>query len=102
MSFISRKKSVIVAGILLVLMVTIGVNLKAGDNSQSDDGIDVSFSEEDLDSLSKALEGLEFDDLGGLTGEDVSGVGFSEEDLDSLGAALEGLEFEDLGGLIEN
>ncbi len=101
MSAISRKKTVFIAGLILILIVIVSVS-RNKDKLLPEENIDVSFSEEDLGSLGEALESLDFEDLEGFTGEDDYYVGFSLEDLENLGSALEGLEFEDLGGLSES
>ena len=46
----------------------------------------MSFSEDDLVSLGDSIEGLEFDDLGGLIDGGAGGLDLSEDDLDSLEA----------------
>jgi hypothetical protein len=118
MSTLSRRNTVIIAGILLAVVIIYGSQQLAkkpeepNGDKQTDTGdqpVDVgSLSQEDLDALQNALEELEFDDLGGLSEEDIptddqpSDVGsLSQEDLDKLKEDLEGLEFEDLGGLSE-
>jgi hypothetical protein len=89
----------IVIGLLLILVVFVGAKRQVNEITEE---IDVPFTEEELNSLGNALENLEFDDLGGLTGDDFSSLSFDEADLDSLEQALQGLEYEDLGGLTEN
>lgn len=117
MSILSKRNTVIVVGILLVIIV-LGVrarnsqqpDLPGGEtppDASKDEESDIldSLSQEDLDKLKTALEALEFEDLGGLSEDDYQDEGqeiigaISQEDLDKLKEALESLEFEDLGGL---
>ena len=117
MSILSKRNTVIVVGILLVIIV-LGARAQRGqqpdlpggetppDASKGDESdILESLSQEDLDKLMTALEALEFEDLGGLSEEDYQDEGqetigaISQDDLEKLKEALEALEFEDLGGL---
>ena len=115
MSITSKRSTVIVVGILLVIII-LGVRARqkpelpgeeAPPDVSEEDGSSIldSLSQEELDQLRVVLEALEFEDLGGLSEDDYQGevpdtIGsISQEDLDRLREALEALEFEDLGGL---
>jgi hypothetical protein len=95
-------KKVIIAVALIILVIAASSWMRSEDKPSPDEGLEVSFSEEDIDKLGVALENLEFEDLEGLTEDDTSIIGFSEEDLNNLEEALKGLEFEDLAGLQDN
>lgn len=103
----NRRKAVIFLGLLVIVIIAIGTTRRP--KKEPVDEIEVSFSESELDNLGESIEKLEFDDLGGLSGdgvkdliEEVPDVGLTELDLDKLGELLEGLQFEDLGGLNED
>ena len=96
MPALSKKNGVIVLGLLVIIAVSIGASRK----KQVESGLDLGVSEEELDVLGDSIEGLEFDDLEGLS--DGNGLGISEDDLDSLEDALKNLDFEDLEGLTDN
>jgi hypothetical protein len=92
-----------------MLIIVIAVGVSRDPKKEPDEEVEVSLTERELDELGKSLEGLEFDDLVGLSGNGVEDlmdenpdVELAEIDLDKLGELLEGLEFEDLGGLTEN
>ena len=84
--------------VVAVLILVIGFGA-ARKRFTPENTVELPFTESDLDALENQIEGLEFDDLEGLTANDASLVDFSSEDLDRLGEILEGLEFEDLEGL---
>ena len=94
MPLLSKRNGVVVLGLFLLVVFSVG----AGRKKKVDSDLGLGVSEDDLELLGDSIEGLEFDDLGGLSG-DVVDLGVSEDDLDSLGDALEGLDFEDLEGL---
>ena len=96
MPVLSKRNSVIVIGLLVILAVAIGASRK----KQVTLNLDVEVSEDDLDVLGDSLEDLEFDDLEGLTDEEYLGI--TESDFDSLEDALKNLDFEDLEGLSDN
>ena len=96
MPVLSKRNSVIVIGLLVILAVAIGASRK----KQVTPNLDVEVSEDDLDVLGDSLEDLEFDDLEGLTDEEYLGI--TESDFDSLEDALKNLDFEDLEGLSDN
>ena len=96
MPTLSKKNGVIVLGLLVIIAVSIGASRK----KEVEPGLDLGVSEEELDVLGDSIEGLEFDDLEGLT--EGNGLGISEDDLDSLEDALKNLDFEDLEGLTDN
>ena len=117
MSIISKRSTILVVGVLLVIIV-LGVRLRQSQKPELPDGegptdasegekssILDSLSQEELDQLRIVLEALEFEDLGGLSEDDYQDdvpdtIGsISQEELDRLREALEALEFEDLGGL---
>ncbi len=57
----------------------------------------VSFTESTLQTLENKLQGLEVEDLEGLSL--TSNIPFSTQDLDQLGSKIDGLAFDDLEGL---
>ena len=59
----------------------------------------VSFTESNLKTLENKIQSLEVEDLGGLTGGNLSAIQFSTQDLDQLGSKIDGLNFDDLEGL---
>jgi hypothetical protein len=95
-----KRNSFIVLGLLLIIVAAIGISRRP--KKEPVDELDISFTESELEALGNSIEGLEFDDLGGLSESEEIVFEFTEEDLDKLGSALEELEFEDLGGLTEN
>ncbi|MFC1802766.1 hypothetical protein ACFL0D_02240 [Thermoproteota archaeon] len=107
MSVLNKRNSVIILGLLLIIVAVVGASRSPKKDPLEKVGI--SFSESELDNLGESIKGLEFDDLGGLSGDEFVGVEdesadieLSEIDLDKLGEAIQGLEFEDLGGLTDN
>ena len=100
MSSLSKRNIVIVVGVLVLAGLSFGAS--RGSKLELEDDMDVSFSEDDLVSLGDSIEGLEFDDLGGLSDGGAGGLDISEDDLDSLEDALNDLHFEDLEGLSDS
>jgi hypothetical protein len=114
-----NKKSILIVGFVLIIILAVGASNRPEqeitDESDSQEQQKeaeekdlVSFTEGDLNSLGKSIEGLEFDDLGGLAlddsvdlSENSTDIELSELELDKLGELLQGLEFDDLGGLTE-
>ena len=96
MPALSKRNSVIVLGVLILITVSIGALRK----KQVDPSLELGVSEDDLEVLGDSLEELEFDDLEGISGEEELGI--DEDDLDSLEDALNNLDFEDLEGLTDN
>lgn len=95
---LGKRNIVIVLGLLVLILVSIGASRK----KQAEPGLELDVSEDELDVLGDSIEGLEFDDLGGISDGDADGLGFSEDDLNILGDALNDLVFEDLEGLSDN
>ena len=76
-----------------VLILGIGATLLRRANEKPK----LSFTEGDLQSLENKLNGLNIEDLEGLSiGASTT---FTGEELDQLGLKIDGLSFEDLGGL---
>ena len=100
MPALNKRNSVIVLGVLFIVVVVIGVSRSP--KKESVDEVKVSFTESELDALSESIEGLEFDDLGGLSDSGTGDAAFSEEELDNLGEAIKALEFDDLVGLSDS
>jgi hypothetical protein len=96
MPVLSKRNSVIVIGLLVILAVTIGASRK----KQVTPSLEIEVSEDDLNVLSDSLEDLEFDDLEGLSDEEYFVI--TESNFDSLEDELNNLYFEDLGGLSDN
>ena len=64
MSSLSKRNIVIIVGVLVLAGLSFGVS--RGSKLELEDDVDVFFSEDELVSLGDSIEGLEFDDLGGL------------------------------------
>lgn len=96
MPALSKRNSIIAIGILVILAVSISASRR----KQDAPGLELGFSEDDLEVLGDSIEGLEYDDLEGISGEE--DLGISEDDLDSLEDELNNLDFEDLEGLSDN
>ena len=92
----TRKNVILLVAAVLIIAIGYGAARRI---LVPENIVEVPFTESDLDTLESELEGIEFDDLEGLTANGPSLVGFSSEDLDRLGEILESLEFEDLEGL---
>ena len=86
------RRLILVGVALLVIGVAATTMRKDADKPK------LSFSEEELLTLEDKLQGLETEDLRGLSGG-VSSPGFSEEELEQIGSKIDGLSFEDLEGL---
>lgn len=86
-----EKRTLIILAAALLLTVGLGAAWVRVSNK---DKPKVSFTESSLKTLETKLQGLDVEDLGGL-----SVVQFSTQDLDQLGSKIDGLAFDDLGGL---
>jgi hypothetical protein len=90
------KRTIIILGVVLLLAVGLGA---AWMRSSVKEKPKVSFTEDNLQTLESKLQGLEFEDLGGLTASNLPIVKFSAGDLDQLGSKIDTLAFDDLEGL---
>jgi hypothetical protein len=90
------KRTLVILGAVLLLALGLGAAWMRGNVKERPK---VSFTEDNLQTLESKLQGLEVEDLGGLTASALPVVQFSAQDLDQLSSKIDTLAFDDLEGL---